>query len=154
MREKRQPAGRSEHNNGTIRCKICSNRGHTEAECRRRYRRTENTTPRPSTSSEEQNRPPNSSNLVCYGCGKPGYLRSNCPECRNRGRPQTETSAIQMDLDFYCFSAKPKLHAAPRPHFLIEVDGLKGSACLDTSARQSVAGYALYKKLCERGVHF
>lgn len=145
---KSQTASQSEQ----PRCKICRNRGHVETECRRRLRRVEDTAPKPSTSSE--NRPKTTSSLACYGCGRQGYIRSNCPDCRSRGRQQTETSSADMDLDFHCVSTKPKLNTAPQPHVLIKVNGLCGSACLDTGARQSIAGYDLFRQLCARGVIF
>lgn len=90
-----------------------------------------------------------SSTVSCYGCGKPGYIRSNCPKCNTE---KTSTSA----LDFCVLDTINEYSIAPRsrPVLNIEVFGFHGTGIVDTAAKQSVARHTLYKILEKSGQCF
>ncbi|KAG5858210.1 hypothetical protein JTB14_026878 [Gonioctena quinquepunctata] len=91
-----------------VRCQYCRNSGHSEEECRELSSKQSKDAEKPkicehaqevireSNISSERHPPSSSLNsasscrvsranvssaLLCYGCGKPGYIRSNCPTC-------------------------------------------------------------------------
>ncbi|XP_036347926.1 uncharacterized protein LOC118757308 [Rhagoletis pomonella] len=86
-------------------------------------------------------------NLNCYGCGTPGYYRSNCPTCNKK----TVINSPQK-LDFN--TLQTTIIGRDVPTVNININGLNGEAFLDTAARTNVASSQLFKKLREKGVEF
>ncbi|KAG5897889.1 hypothetical protein JTB14_000769 [Gonioctena quinquepunctata] len=69
-----------------------------------------------------------SSLLLCYGCGKPGYIRSDCPTC-------TVVESSSMDFLSSDYLVSPR----PRPIMHVDILGHHGQG----AAKQSVAGRML-----------
>ncbi|KAF5281911.1 hypothetical protein FQR65_LT14437 [Abscondita terminalis] len=122
-------------------CDYCHNFGHVQTDCRkyaaslaRSQALTEN------TSATVTNK------LVCFGCGKPGYVKSQCPQC------QPKTSFVRSPPSTSSMSSVDVLSAtvnadAKRPMFKIRIYDLVGLACVDTGAKCSIAGHKLYTYL-------
>ena len=85
--------------------------------------------------------------LNCYGCGKPGFYRSNCPDCN--GKPPN-TSPKKLDFNSIQSSISPVGRICPMVE--ININALDGLALFDTGARTSVASQQLYQKLKEKGI--
>ncbi|CAK9806345.1 Activity-regulated cytoskeleton associated protein 1 [Anthophora plagiata] len=111
------------------RCSHCRMRGHTIEECRRRK-----------TSKEKGQQHA----LRCYGCGKPGYVRSKCPSCSN-----AETNLGQ--IDFWALNAGYPRH---RPGTSLVIEGKKGYGFFDTGAKTSVASNSFFRILKAAGIKF
>ncbi|CAK9811642.1 Activity-regulated cytoskeleton associated protein 1 [Anthophora quadrimaculata] len=118
-------------NKKITRCSFCRKNGHTFEECRRR-KNTEERAPKPPGPS-------------CYGCGKPGFIRSRCPNCN-----QATVSSIEA-ADFCALSLSQSWN---RPTAQIEIDGFKGHAFFDTGAKMSVASKTLHELLASNGTQF
>ncbi|KAJ8963599.1 hypothetical protein NQ314_005498 [Rhamnusium bicolor] len=151
------------------RCAYCKNLGHIKDECRKlaykhskppegvQQKLTQVSSiqvvdkEKPSTSRVSQNTLPqtsqSTSSFSCYGCGQPGYIRTNCPNCKT-----VETSSI----DFCLFETKEMATVSPRsrPCVFIDILGLHGTGIIDTAAKQIVAGQSLYKALKAKGQTF
>ncbi|KAL1487683.1 hypothetical protein ABEB36_015660 [Hypothenemus hampei] len=122
------------------RCSYCHLRGHMVNECTKRIacEEKENLT-RP---AQENGKPSTTSHsgMVCYGCGKVGYFRSNCPTCSPR--KEIPTQAVQ----FY------SIHTLLNPDtpvltIKVTVKGIPGLAHIDTAAKTSIASKTLYEHL-------
>lgn len=98
-------------------CTCCRNLGHTKEECRKlaskQARCPEDAAPafkaaasQPATTA--------SPIISCYGCGKPWYVRSNCPKCISE---KTATSA----LDFCVVDTMREYPTAPRSHPVLNI---------------------------------
>lgn len=88
----------------------------------------------------------------CYGCGKKGFIRSNCPDCKLR--PSFPINQASVDIDV-CDSShlvefssiNPELSRFQvRPIFSISICGANEPALIDTAAKLSVASGSLYLK--------
>ncbi|KAJ8914319.1 hypothetical protein NQ315_011306 [Exocentrus adspersus] len=79
--------------------------------------------------------------ISCYGCGKTGFYRSNCPNCS-----QAKTEIPTQSIQFYSFNTITHF-STQVPTIPIIVCGIKGYAHIDTAARTSVAGATLYECL-------
>ncbi|CAK9799791.1 Activity-regulated cytoskeleton associated protein 1 [Anthophora quadrimaculata] len=110
---------------------ICRKTGHSHEECRRR-KSAEHAKPEPPI-------------FRCYGCGKPGVIRSRCPDCN-----QMRVSRIQT-ADFCSVSLA---QARNRLTTQIGINGFKGHAFFDTGAKISVASTTLYNLLAANGTKF
>ncbi|CAK9820292.1 Activity-regulated cytoskeleton associated protein 1 [Anthophora plagiata] len=113
------------------RCSFCRKNGHTFEDCRQRK-----------TKKERAPEPPA---LSCYGCGKPGFIRSRCSECN-----KATASSLQA-ADFCALSLNQSWN---RPTTQIEINGFKGHAFFDTGAKMSVASKMLYELLAAKGTKF
>lgn len=122
------------------RCQFCRNVGHDVSVCRKKAASLRST-------GNKENTPlasiPRSDTIKCYGCQRPGFIRRNCPSCN-------PTPDRQPALSFSFVS----LSKQTRPAVHIQVDGITGSAFLDTGARTSLAGTSLYHLLRQRGYKF
>ena len=116
------------------RCTFCRKKNHTADVC---YKRIE----------AEKKPKPDENKLNCYGCGAVGYYRSNCPNC-NKNNPMQSPK----EMEFNCMQTT--MIGRNVPTVDINILGMNGVAYMDTAARTSVAGYALYQKLKEKQVHF
>lgn len=133
-------------------CEYCHHFGHTKTDCRKLANRAI-----PSKSSAETHTPSstassstNAHKLSCFGCGNPGYIRSNCPRCNNSG--QASSSSSMMTFNMVNFSSLvPTGAEQERPMLPIRIRQFWGSACLDTGSKTSIAGAQLYKLLTSLG---
>ncbi|XP_044766226.1 uncharacterized protein LOC123322348 [Coccinella septempunctata] len=116
------------------RCQYCKNMGHTKDECRKLENRT---------SSTNTTKPAGGPPLSCYGCGKPGYIRSNCPTCSS-----TEMASMEF------FSMDTLIAPRSRPIIHVNILGHQGQGLIDTAAKQSIAGKTLYDILKREGQEF
>lgn len=65
------------------RCNYCQYRGHTMDVCRKKLmKEKENATKQENHNPKAEHTPQNI--IVCYGCGKTGFFRSNCPNCSQK----------------------------------------------------------------------
>ncbi|XP_047029349.1 uncharacterized protein LOC124637073 [Helicoverpa zea] len=133
---------------GKVRCSFCKNPGHTADVCRKK-KRAEGTLPSiPKVVSEVETQAPSphQPKFSCYGCGAPGVYRSNCPTCK-------KASAIKKeDLKFCAINVQ--VDSDSRPVVFVEIEGIKGTAYIDTCAKMSVASYSLYLELVKCGCKF
>ncbi|KAJ8945545.1 hypothetical protein NQ318_020391 [Aromia moschata] len=135
------------HNAGKtkVRCNFCHYRGHTMDECRKRVNKdTEvkdtTSTPNSSECSKDVITPQHS--ITCYGCGKPGYFRSNCPICAHK-----KTDIATQAINFYSVNTLTTNVSTQVPTISVTVSGITGIAHIDTAAKTSVAGRHLYECL-------
>lgn len=91
--------------------------------------------------------------LTCYGCGTPGYIKTNCPRCS----PSTSASALGFfssdstkEKESQVGSHRATLVPQPRPLLVVDILGVKGIGLIDTAAKQSIAGHTLYEILKEK----
>lgn len=78
----------------------------------------------------------------CYGCGKEGYFRSDCPNCS--GKPTLPAQSVNL----YYFRTLQNV-STQVPTIRVAVKGFMGLSHLDTAAKTSVAGRSLYECLKE-----
>lgn len=132
-----------------IRCNYCKNIGHDIEQCRKRKSsEADSAKMRPSeatTSTARDSAPINK--LACYGCGAPGVYRSNCTTCGGK-KPETDTKLS------FCSVKVAKVDTHARPTVFVKIDGMNGTAFIDTCAKASVASYQLYQILLARGQTF
>lgn len=78
--------------------------------------------------------------LKCYGCGYPGFIRSNCPKCNPSNiKGSTEINSVFL---YACVSDSA--------HFAIlyaHINGFYGKAYTDTDVSNSIKGENLYNLL-------
>ncbi|XP_031333832.1 uncharacterized protein LOC116163842 [Photinus pyralis] len=127
------------------RCDYCHNFGHLKADCRK-YAATQTSAPTPSA---EHNTASVNSKLVCFGCGKPGYVRSQCPQCKPKTGVVRSPPAPQSTSSVDVLMANTNSDDAKRPMFQISISTLTGLACVDTGAKRSIAGHKLYSYLMD-----
>lgn len=130
-----------------VQCRFCRNYGHIKEECRKLTRLREEI---PSLSPSTSRTVPNQENkpaLVCFGCGKLGFVRSNCPNCS-----YSSVSKDTLSLDF-CHSSV-SYEMPDRPLVRISVRDFHGIAFLDTGAKASLAGYHLTRLLLDLHIPF
>ncbi|KAJ8915338.1 hypothetical protein NQ315_008224 [Exocentrus adspersus] len=145
-----------------IKCNFCKFFGHTKEECRKLNYKKENpqqastigkTDPKPVTAvtatTAQTALSTSSSTIRCFGCSKPGYVRSNCPDCR------TPTSSASSSIDFCSLESTTKtISPKARPVLPIQILTSNGTGMIDTAARQSVASASLCKVLENAGHEF
>lgn len=95
-------------------------------QCRKLARLTE-TTKSVTPQVPSHNPPETKPQLVCYSCGKVGFVRSNCPACRS-----TSTAAHALETEYLCQSFDT--NAQKRSMIEMEVYGLTGFPMVDTGA--------------------
>ncbi|KAJ8980956.1 hypothetical protein NQ317_001220 [Molorchus minor] len=105
------------------RCSFCHYRGHTVDECRKRIIAKEKEKPQISKANESVAKPADSSlqnTIVCYGCGKAGYFRSNCPNIDTAAK----TSVAGRSL-YECFKQVPSVTFQQRKATVTLANGSK-----------------------------
>lgn len=120
-----------------IRCDLCLNYGHKAAVCRKHTKPTN----KADTKAEEDKVPTTEAPrtpIECYGCGKKGVIRRNCPTCK----------ATPVG---FCYLTTPGIE---RPAVDIEIMGHPGTAYLDSGAKTSLASHQLYELLKKNGHPF
>lgn len=71
-------------------------------ECRKKIAKEKECVPSPKDTNEHPKSEPSHGNSVaCYGCGKTGYFRSNCPNC-SRGK-LTSMSKLSAFIRYILF---------------------------------------------------
>ncbi|KAL0832527.1 hypothetical protein ABMA28_000738 [Loxostege sticticalis] len=138
-------------------CSYCHFVGHSMQDCRKLKRKQaepgqleSGNTQRPSTSmmgQATQAPSPSTPRFSCYGCGTPGVVRSKCPNCAKKKPLPTE-----HDVSFCAVNVRTD--ARPRPVVFVNIEGVKGTAYIDTCAKASIASHSLYKNLLARGNQF
>ena len=134
---------------GKLRCTFCKNPGHTADVCRKK-KRTEGTlssTVKDVSEGQTQAPSPSQPKFSCYGCGAPGVYRSNCSTCKKSPSP-----VKKENVGFCALDAHEETHS--RPTVFLEVEGIMGTAFMDTCAKMSVASYSLYQALLKNGCKF
>jgi hypothetical protein len=123
------------------RCSFCKIHGHQVSECRKKAK-AENKRPDDTSAATTTQRPNGSSQntVKCYGCGKEGVIRRNCPTCSPTTAP---VSFCYLDVN-----------GAERPAVKILIGGVPGTAYLDSGAKASLASPELYKVLKNQGHRF
>lgn len=85
--------------------------------------------------------------VSCYGCGRPGFIKTKCPTCSPSSRKEAaEFRAIHLQT----FSIDEPQSTLLR----VKINGINGIVCADTGASHTIAGETLYHLLIERGVEF
>ncbi|GFV55619.1 retrovirus-related Pol polyprotein from transposon 297 [Trichonephila clavipes] len=83
--------------------------------------------------------------LSCYGCGKPGYIKSKCPDC----------NPSKVDTAHFGILRINSLSPSNRNAVLrISINGVSGTAFADSGASHSIAGETLYTILLQQGAAF
>lgn len=122
---------------GRLRCTNCRRFGHRSEECRSRYDTGAHVKYTPPVKKLET---PSDAKFACYGCGKPGVVRSKCPQC-SQGR--IDTPHPRAD---FCSIHEIGLPRA-RPILHIGIGNFLGTAHVDTGAKLSVASAELHRRL-------
>lgn len=122
-------------------CDHCKMRNHSTMECNRKRQGDYKIE---SSKSEVSNKDENGAKMVikCYGRGKHGFVRSNCPDCK----PTVNAASVELDFSHVMLSLE-----APIPTIPCQINGLAESAFLDTAAKTSIASETLYERLVEKG---
>ncbi|KAJ8914143.1 hypothetical protein NQ315_016221 [Exocentrus adspersus] len=126
-----------------IRCNFCHFRGHTEDKGNTKQE-AENVK---MDAKMETSGLKSATTVHCYGCGKAGFFRSNCPDCSKK------TTLEAQAVHFYSINTLIR-SAAEVPTIPARICGIKGQAHIDTAAKTSIAGAMLYKLLQERHCSF
>lgn len=124
-------------------CNFCKHFGHVQSDCRKYASRLS----RNSESSQETTPPAprNLSHITCFGCGTPGYIRSQCPNCNP---PTNAIPVVNHAASLELLSTNNSLTGSScRPLLLISVLGKTGLAYVDSGAKCSMAGSNLYSHL-------
>ncbi|GFY12144.1 CCHC-type domain-containing protein [Trichonephila clavipes] len=91
--------------------------------------------------SQFENRNP----LSCYGCGKPGYIKSKYPDCNPSKGDPAHFGILRIN------SLSPSNRNAV---LRISINGVSGTAFAESGASHSNAGEALYTILLQQGAAF
>lgn len=133
------------------RCAYCKNFGHEKDSCRKLKKESEH-------KPEQVVNDDTSTKLVCYGCGKPGVVRSKCPVCQ--GQQGTSSSGIVhiKALDFNEISIPPDIpgngNIVTRPLLPLKIGDAIGVGFADSGAQVTIAGHSLYKILLDNHYEF
>ncbi|GFY17301.1 retrovirus-related Pol polyprotein from transposon 297 [Trichonephila clavipes] len=83
--------------------------------------------------------------LSYYGCGKPGYVKSKCPDCNPSKGDPAHFGILRIN------SLSPSNRNAV---FRISINEVSGTAFADSRASHSIAGETLYTILLQQGAAF
>ncbi|GFQ86370.1 uncharacterized protein TNCT_519971 [Trichonephila clavata] len=77
--------------------------------------------------------------LKCYGCGKPGVIKSRCPTCNPNSSQRTDVATNHIN-SYTAQTRSPRLT-------LIDINfcGKRGLVCADTGFSHSNAGEKMYQ---------
>lgn len=121
------------------RCAYCRAYGHEKDSCQKLLMK--NSTP---TSPTGDKKP-----LICYGCGAPGVIRSQCFNCNPDDRPSASTP-----LQSVAAVGTAPIDARARPIVKVNVCGVKGRVIVDTGAKLSIASGSLRDVLIKNKLDF
>ncbi|GFS86928.1 transposon Ty3-G Gag-Pol polyprotein [Nephila pilipes] len=88
-----------------------------------------------------------SSEVICYGCGTPGVIKSKCPSCKGKDKRNHGTFSSVCLQSASC----PSKQLATLE---VIINGVMGTACADTAATHSIADETLYHILKKQGTTF
>lgn len=126
------------------RCSACRRFGHIADDCRS----TPKAVPNKNAGSVNPSTSERGNSLYCYGCGKPGTVRSKCETCASNSKDKYPNSKTEFqNIEIGCLDAS-------RPIVRIKVAGREGVAVLDTGATHSIASPGLYAILVASNVKF
>jgi hypothetical protein len=147
-------------------CGFCRKKGHSRSTCwKKRNAQQEPAMPRPKQEFRKVNPPrpqtqPRSqappkgqltfkdgTTLRCYGCNRPGTIRSKCPICT-----PTNITAPPPTINFWAMEGELKTYN--RAIVKVKIGQDHGLAYLDTGAEASIASQQLYRRLRRQGYHF
>lgn len=138
------------------RCTFCRTYGHLESECRKLSSTVQNAF---SSGTQPQNQPnvaqlpdtrPTNASIRCYGCNAPGFIKSNCPTCKNSStHPPVKASQGAASVEILSTDIDTIVR---RPLLPISIEGLSGCAYVDTGAKCSIAGQRLYEHLVSKNI--
>ncbi|KAG5869619.1 hypothetical protein JTB14_028277 [Gonioctena quinquepunctata] len=100
-------------------------------------------TPKPVASTSS------STGLICYGCKRPGVIRSNCPSCKSTSASSIDFSSAEISTKVPNKNIIAELPPRSRPLLKVNILGFDGIGILDTAAKQSIAGPSLFRILQE-----
>ncbi|XP_045462161.1 uncharacterized protein LOC123672192 [Harmonia axyridis] len=143
--ENRRDSKLNKENDKRKKCTFCKFPGHNEDECRKKKRQFTERKETPTRSPE------NTGSINCYGCGRPGVMRRNCPTCNPNSSDPYGFCALHMAQ---VVQAAQPTQIRNRAMLALNILGIPGTACIDTGARISVAGASLYHKLQQKKVPF
>ncbi|XP_045474012.1 uncharacterized protein LOC123680256 [Harmonia axyridis] len=143
--ENRKDSKLNKENDKRKKCTFCKFPGHNEDECRKKKRQFTERKETPTRSPE------NTGSINCYGCGRPGVMRRNCPTCNQTSSNPYGFCALHMAQ---VVQAAQPTQMRNRSMLASNILGIPGTACIDTGARISVAGASLYHKLQQKKVPF
>ncbi|KAF5282235.1 hypothetical protein FQR65_LT14403 [Abscondita terminalis] len=125
-------------------CTFCTSFGHTVSKCHKRELKENKQLQTPSTFTPYTAR--SKATYSCYGCGLPGYIRNNCPQCNQSTLlVSTQSNAINLlSADIITDLSDD------RPLLGVTIEGLTGLATIDTGAKCSVAGERLLQHFKSR----
>ncbi|CAG9770624.1 unnamed protein product [Ceutorhynchus assimilis] len=141
------------------RCSFCKYTGHTFDDCGKRINKNKSADKLNSPSVKPSvtlnlAKPPelSASSVTCYGCGAQGYLKSYCPNCKPK---QTYANMVIVGRDVeFLFNSVDDKTLEVRPLVPLAINGHRGCAFVDTSAKRSVAGATLSRLLLNDSVPF
>uniref|UniRef100_A0A2A4JQ53 CCHC-type domain-containing protein n=1 Tax=Heliothis virescens TaxID=7102 RepID=A0A2A4JQ53_HELVI len=127
------------------RCVYCKKFGHEKESCEKLLQK--NSSP-PSSDHRLDTGPKPARPTVCFGCGAPGVIRSNCGTCNKRD----ESSASTSFQSITAMGTAP-MDARARPIVDVKICGCSGHVILDTGAKLSIASESLRNVLVTKNVH-
>ncbi|GFU14202.1 retrovirus-related Pol polyprotein from transposon opus [Trichonephila clavipes] len=83
--------------------------------------------------------------LSCFGCGKPGYIESKCPDCNPSKGDPAHFGILRIN------SLSPSNRNAV---LRISINGVSGTEFADSGASHSISGETLYTILLQQGAAF
>lgn len=156
-------------------CTFCRIKGHSYENCRNKSKRKPDQSFSSKTHSESHSElgsqmfKSNSSygakpkaDLVCYGCKKPGVIKSNCDNCSPKDGKHNNSSSqakITSEASFsafesYCeLSSDSKLFLRNRPLINIGIGDKWGTAIVDTAAVRCIASESLARVISSKDLH-
>nr|XP_049706445.1 uncharacterized protein LOC126056718 [Helicoverpa armigera] len=125
------------------RCGYCKKFGHDKESCKK-IQMKNSTPPGPRVETGPKQAAP----VVCFGCGAPGVIRSNCGTCK-RGDDSSTTTPFQS---ISAVGTAP-IDARARPIVDVKICGCSGRVIVDTGAQLSIASDSLRKVLVAKNVN-
>uniref|UniRef100_A0A2A4K1D8 Peptidase A2 domain-containing protein n=1 Tax=Heliothis virescens TaxID=7102 RepID=A0A2A4K1D8_HELVI len=142
------PATSSSSDNTTSksrpRCVYCKKFGHEKESCEKLQRKNSSSP----SGHRVQTGPKPAAPVVCFGCGAPGVIRSNCTTCKKRD----ESSATTPFQSIAAMGTAP-IDARARPIVDVKICGCSGRVIVDTGAKLSIASESLRNVLVTKNVH-
>ncbi|XP_047038975.1 uncharacterized protein K02A2.6-like [Helicoverpa zea] len=124
------------------RCGYCKKFGHDKESCKK-IQMKNSTPPGPRVETGPKQAAP----VVCFGCGAPGVIRSNCGTCK-RGDDSSTTTPFQS---IAAMGTAPT-DARARPVVAVNICGSSGRVLVDTGAKLSIASESLTNVLSKNNV--
>lgn len=134
----------SKPNEKRKRCNYCHMTGHLEIECFKK-KKAQNMNILAKQTAETSENEKITTQKSCFKCGKEGFVVSNCPDCKNR---KTHVGNFKEFYSLYVEIGKDI------PTIPVTINGIKGTAHVDTAARTSIISKKLYSLLKQQNIQF